>query len=527
MGNLDNLNKERGGRIEGMRFLVTFGALFIIGSHLPLQSEPAGSWNQFRGPNGSGVALDSRPPLKPGPDSVAWKIPVPTGLSAPVLSENRIFLTGFENGRLVTLAIDKANGKKLWQQQAPKVPIEKLHEANSPASPSALVDRDRVFVYFGSYGMICYDHDGKEIWKKTIPTAKSLYGSSTSPISHGDTLILVLDDDNNLHKSLLSRSRILALKKTNGEVAWETPRPFQRSGWSTPIIWKHDKGEELVILGNGRLCGYDLESGEEQWHVTGFSRETISMPVAGDGVVHASASKRGGAPDAHPDPQPFWDAVIRFDTNGDKKLQRREMTGHFTFPFRPELPLGHSGYGMPLPKDPKQRGKRLDGMFHWMDKDKDGSWTEKEFISNISIGHGKPMLVAVRPGGRGNVTGSHVAWELNKAIPEIPSPIFHGKRIYMVCNGGVLAGVDAGTGKLIYRNRLGGLGQYSASPVIANNHLYLCSEPGLITVAKTGDTFGVVHQHDLGEPIFTTPALDKKTLYIRSKEHLWAFRSGD
>ncbi len=407
------------------------------------------------------------------------------------------------------------------------MPLEKVHQSNGHATPSPFADSERVYAYFGSFGLLCYDHDGKEIWRKTIPSPKSMYGSSTSPIGHGDLLLMVLDNDANLPNSRLSQSKILALRKKDGEVAWETHRPFHRSGWSTPIIWNHGDAKELVVLGNGRLCGYDLKSGEEKWHLTGFSRETISMPLQGNGMVFASASKQGGAPDAHPDPKPFWDAVISFDSNGDKKIERKEMTGHFTFPFRPELPPEHPGYGLPLPKDNRQRQKRLDGIFHWMDKDKDGFWSEKEFISNISIGHGKPMLVAVRPGGRGNVTSSHVAWELNKAIPEIPSPILHRKRIYTVCNGGVLAGVDAGTGKLVYRNRLGGLGQYSASPVIANDHLYLCSEPGLVTVAKTGDAFGVVHQHDLGEPIFTTPALDRNTLYIRSKTKLWAFRSKD
>jgi len=281
----------------------------------------------------------------------------------------------------------------------------------------------------------------------------------------------------------------------------------------------------LVVLGNGRLCGYELPSGEEKWHVTGFSRETIAMPVIGNGMVFASASKRGGAPDPNPDPQPFWKAVIRFDANGDKKLQRKEMTGHFTFPFRPDLPLGHPGYGMPLPKDKRQRERRLDGMFHWMDKNRDGSWSEKEFVSNLTVGQGKPLMVAVRPGGKGNLNDSHLAWELNRSIPEIPSPIFHRNRIYLICNGGVLGCVDATKGKLVYRERLGGLGQYSASPVIANEHLYFCSEEGLLTVAKTGDVLKIVHQKELGERVFVTPALDADTIYIRGEKHLWAFRN--
>ena len=255
-----------------------------------------------------------------------------------------------------------------------------------------------------------------------------------------------------------------------------------------------------------------------------FSRETIAMPFTGNGLIFGSASKLGGASDAQTDPEPFWKAVIGFDSNDDKKLERKEMTGHFTFPFRPELPPGHPGYGMPLPKDNNQRKRRLDGMFHWMDKNKDGFWTKKEFVSNISIGHGKPLLVAIRPGGKGNVTDTHVEWELNRGIPEIPTPVFFENRIYMVCNGGVLASVDASKGTILYRERLGGFGQYSASPVVANGHLYLASEAGLVSVVKTGDKFEITHRHDLGESIKVTPSFDLSTLYLRSEKHLWAFR---
>ena len=94
----------------------------------------------------------------------------------------------------------------------------------------------------------------------------------------------------------------------------------------------------------------------------------------------------------------------------------------------------------------------------------------------------------------------------------------------MVRSGGVLACVDADNGKLLYRDRLGGLGQYSASPVIASGHLYLVSEPGILSVVKADDSFKVTHQYDLAEEVVTTPAIDRDTIYIRTKKQLWAFR---
>ena len=69
----------------------------------------------------------------------------------------------------------------------------------------------------------------------------------------------------------------------------------------------------------------------------------------------------GGGADIQPDPLPFWEAVIQFDKNGDGKLERKEMTGHFTFPIRPELPPGHPGFGIPLPSDKTRESLREPG----------------------------------------------------------------------------------------------------------------------------------------------------------------------
>ena len=81
--------------------------------------------------------------------------------------------------------------------------------------------------------------------------------------------------------------------------------------------------------------------------------------------------------------------------------------------------------------------------------------------------------------------------------------------------------------KIIYRARLGGLGHYRASPIIASDHLYFASEEGVISVVKTGDEMDIVNQYELGEPIMVTPALDSDTLYVRGEKNLWAFRAKD
>ena len=481
-------------------------------------------WNQFRGPNGAGCAPGCRPPLKITADQAAWRTPLPDGKSSPVLWKDRIFLTCVEDKRLATLAIDKNTGDVLWKRLAPEVSFERVHRANSVAASTPCADAKNVYVYFGSYGLLCYDHDGQELWKRPIPTPRSLYGVATSPIVRDSQLILVLDDDANLKDSKLSRSRVMALDCATGEPVWETPRPYNRSAWSSPMIWTHEKGPELVVLGNGRVCGYNLATGEELWYVTGFAREPIAVPVADHGQLYVSVAMRGGRGDAELDPKPFWQAMLPFDQNGDGQISKDEITQDFTLPLRPELPVGHPGFGIPLPDDPAQRRKRQEGLFGWRDKNKDGVWTEEEFFRDMRVGSGKPHLMAIRPGGRGDVTQTHVTWDLNRGIPEIPSPICYQDRLYMVRAGGVLSCINAETGDMIYRERLGASGPYNASPVIANGHLYFFSGKGIVTVVKCGDRFNLTHQADLGAAISATPAMDRDSLYVRTDEALMAFR---
>ncbi|MHC4370792.1 MAG: outer membrane protein assembly factor BamB family protein [Planctomycetota bacterium] len=500
------------------------GALLLLGAHCPLAEAESVNWSQFRGPNGAGIAAGCKPPLKIVAGQAAWKTPLPPGKSSPVLGGNRIFLTAVEGNRLTTLALDANSGKVLWKRQAPKVPLEKVHRANSVAASTPCADADRVYVYFGSYGLLCYDRDGREKWKKPIPTPKSMYGVATSPILHGPRLILVLDDDANLEGSRLSRSSVIALDKTTGEPVWETPRPYNRGVWSSPMIWRHGSGTDLVVAGNGRVYGYEPATGAEKWHVSGFAREPIAVPVAGDGQLYISVSMQGGRGDVELDPEPFWNAMLHFDTDGDGRIGRDEITKDFTSPFRPELPPGHPGFGSPLPTDPEKRRKRQNDIFNWRDRDKDGFWTKEEFTADMRVGRGRPNLAAIRPGGQGDITESHVAWNLRYGIPEIPSPIFHSGRIYLVRSGGVLSCVRADTGEVVYRKRLGASGQYSASPVIAGDHVYLCSNRGVITVVKCGDEFAVTHQVDLDKSIDATPAMDANSLYVRTADALLAFR---
>jgi len=105
----------------------------------------ANEWSRFRGPNGSGVVDTQGLPVEFGPEqNVVWKTPLPSGHSSPILWANRIFLTAVEDGKLLTICLDRSTGEILWRRQAPREREEKLDKRNNPASPSPVTDGEGV-----------------------------------------------------------------------------------------------------------------------------------------------------------------------------------------------------------------------------------------------------------------------------------------------------------------------------------------------------------------------------------------------
>jgi outer membrane protein assembly factor BamB len=133
-------------------------------------------------------------------------------------------------------------------------------------------------------------------------------------------------------------------------------------------------------------------------------------------------------------------------------------------------------------------------------------------------------LFAVRPGGRGDITESHVTWKHTRGLPYVPSPLFYEGRVYVVKNGGMASCYEAKTGRVLYQEeRLGAIGDYYASPVAADGKVYFASQPGVVTVIKAGDVFHVLAQNDLGEQIMATPAIVDGNAYFRTANYLSAF----
>src|SRR5882672_10810337 len=146
--------------------LVTTASLIALFCGATACSAADAHWPQFRGPGGLGVASNANPPIHFGPQSnVVWKIALPSGHSSPIIWGNRIFLTAYSEAKLETLCLDRLNGRILWRQPAPAEKIEPTHRISNPAASTPATDGERVFVYFGSFGLLAYDVAGKEQWR--------------------------------------------------------------------------------------------------------------------------------------------------------------------------------------------------------------------------------------------------------------------------------------------------------------------------------------------------------------------------
>jgi outer membrane protein assembly factor BamB len=447
-------------------------------------------WPQFRGPNSSGVDESAKPPVELGPGTnQIWKTSVPPGASSPCIWRDWIFLTGFENGGLQTQCYKRSDGALLWKRDAHAEAIEEFNpEEGSPAASTPATDGKRVVAYFGSCGLLCYDLKGKELWRHVLPVAQTAggFGSGASPFV-ADGLIIVNRDQ-------AKGCSLLAVDLKTGRKVWETPRPDVTQSFGTPIFWKNDGADEVVMSGSLQLKGYDLKSGAERWTLGNMPSFTCTTPVLGDGLLFFA----GWAPGKEPGSMPAWaDLAKAADKNNDGVITEEEAKA--------------AGFG---------------GFFRALDANGDGKVTKEDLdMMKAQMAKGENVLVAVKPGGHGTLSADKVAWKQNSGLPYVSSPLFYRGRVYLVRDGGMVSSFDAKTGAPYYqKERLDAEGSYYASPVAADGRIYFVSLHGrLSVVAAGGEQPRILHQADFKERICATPALVGKTLYLRTASSLIAF----
>ena len=461
----------------------------ILGLTVSLAAAPP-DWSRFRGPNGSGLSSAANVPTEFGPEkNLLWRLALPPGHSSPILFRDRIYLTAFRGDVLVTIAIDRAKGRILWERAAPTVKTKIVDKRNNPASPSPAVDDGGVYVFFPDYGLIGYDATGSERWKLPLGPFSNIYGMGASPVVVGNLIVLACD------QSL--GSFVIAVNKRTGRVQWRVDRPEAKSGHSTPIVWRGADGKDQILLpGSFLLTSYDAATGRKLWWVGGLSFEMKSTPVIGGDTIYVNGY---GAPVNDPGKKvsvpPADDVWKTADADGNGVLSKTE------FPkFTPAF------------------------WFDVADLDTNGSLTRDEWAYYRAALDSENGMLAIKLGGSGDMTDKAIRWKYQRSVPQLPSPLLFGGVLYMVNDNGIITTLNPETGALIKQGRLTGApGPHFASPTAADGHIFFTSEAGAIVVVAPGGDLTPIAVNQLKEDTYATPAFADGRVYVRTTAALYAF----
>ncbi|HYT90460.1 MAG TPA: PQQ-binding-like beta-propeller repeat protein [Gemmataceae bacterium] len=392
-------------------------------------------WRQFRGPTGQGTSDEKGLPLRwSSQENIAWKVKLPgAGASCPIILGKRVYITCYsgygmdtkepgkqEDLRRHLLCLDRGNGKMIWSKEfAPVLPEHRYTGEGAYhgyAASTPITDGKNLYVFFGKAGVFCFDLDGNQLWHVLVGKGTNGWGSGASPIFYKDLLIV--------NASVEARA-LIALEKASGKEVWQAPKVG--SAWGTPVlVTTPEKSQELVLSMQGRVAGFDPDTGKELWSAAGHKGYVVPSVVAHDGIVYA-------------------------------------------------------------------------------------------------VGGGGTSL-AIKSGGRGDVTQTHVLWRTSKGS-NASSPVYHDGTLYWVSeSGGVLHIQDAATGKSV-AERLGpGVGRIWASPILADGKLYFVSQfKGTYVVAARPKFELLAHNvfEDDSSRSNASLAVSDGQLFLRNDQYLY------
>ncbi|MDA1055079.1 MAG: PQQ-binding-like beta-propeller repeat protein [Planctomycetota bacterium] len=419
-----------------------------------------------------------------------WKVDLLPGNSTPCVYGDSIYLTTFDKSdqALATVALDRQTGKQRWRRAVPYEKLEIFHSVGSPATCTPACNGEQLFVFFGSYGLLCYDTAGELLWERRMGPFQDEFGASSSPVLVDGMVILNQDHDIN--------NFLIALDQATGETIWKTDRNDFARSYSTPIIWEHDGQQQVVVAGSLQLAGYDLRTGEKKWWVNSLSRIVDPTPVLIGGLIYVATWTPGGDATERIAMEPFGEALDQFDQNKDGLIASSEL---------PEA----------SPVVPR---------FFRIDLDQDEKLSQNEWERHATVFQAaQNVAIAVEPGGSGDVTKTHVKWIQRRGLPTVPSSIVYRGVMYMVKDSGIITSLDAASGELLKQGRARGRGNYYASLIAGDGKVYLASESGVVTVLEAGRDLEVLSSHDFGERIMATPVVVDGQFFIRTDQSLYGF----
>lgn len=406
-------------------------------------------WNQFRGPNGDGIAIVTDVPTQFNETkNVRWKTPIhDKGYSSPVVWGNQIWLTtALENGReLFAICVDLESGNILHDLKVFEVAEPQLEHAelNSHASPTPIIEEGRIYVHYGTYGTACLDtQTGDKLWERRNLNCDHRVRPASSPIIDDDTLFLTFDG--------VDVQFVAALDKNTGDTLWLEHRNV-------------DSDFEAVLRAKG-IADTEKTTKEKP----NDNRKSYATPT----IIKYNGKKQLISPAA--------EVTISYNpTTGDELWRVR-----------------HEGWGWNVACRPIFAHNLV------------------YFTTGI-----EKQLLAVDPSGTGDVTDTHIVTRIRKGAPEIPSPLIIDDLMFMVNEGGVVVCLEAKSGDLIWRGRVGG--KHWASPIYAGGNIYFFSTDGRVSVISAEREFKLLAQNEFDDGFIASGAVAGNALILRSETHLY------
>ena len=442
----------------------------------------AENWPRFRGQNGNGTSTSTTLPTEFGPEkNVIWKTEIPFGRSSPVLTGDRIFISATEDGKLVTLALDRKSGKTIWSTTLEPNRKDEFHHDTDSATTTPVTDGTNVYVFFQEVGLVSYDKTGKERWRLELGPFRNFYSIAASPLLAGNTLFMLCDQ--------AQGSFLVAVDKSTGKEKWRRNRPARLENWTTPILYPDNKKPKALIVSGSRwVDAYDLATGKSLWALGDVGTGPVSSPVLVGDTLFISAPNH--AEDGWP---PFEAMVTEHDKDENGELSREEVAEAWL--------MEHFG---------------------WLDVDADNSISAKDWkaIGDEMVNDNFGVYAIKLPKGEGK---PEKLWNYRMNISEISSPLVHDGVFYMVKDG-ILTSLDAKTGELLKRGRIGESSpKVYASLVAADGKIYIGTLKGTMVVLSAGGEWETLASVDLDDEIWASPAIADGHLYVRTRGKLYSF----
>lgn len=418
-----------------MTFTRAVLTLSFVASTSLAWSAPAGeaSWPEFRGPTRQGSSDATGLPVKwSATENIAWKADLPgRAWSSPVVGDGVVYLTNAVGAKdstdphdtfsLRVMALNATDGKVIWDREVFVIKDPHtfgIHGKNSYASPTPVLEGDRIYAHFGHFGTACLNTKGEVQWKNQQVTYSPVHGGGACPVLVDDLLIFPAD--------AASNPFVVALDKRSGKMKWKTDRTAgakKTFSFSTPLLIEVKGEKQLVSPGSNVVSALNPKDGSEIWKVSYEGYSVVPRPIYAQGLVF------------------------------------------------------------------------------------------------LSTGYDRPTGLAIRPDGKGDVTGTHVVWRMEKGAPLTPSMLAVGEDLFSVADNGIVSCFEAKTGKLFWQERVARA--TSASPLYADGKIYIQDELGNGYVIKASRQLELISTNALGQKSLASYAVNGRQLLIRTQNALY------